>query len=288
MKNILILGHTGYIGSSIYTKLKKNLKGVKIVGISSKKINLTNLSQSKKIKKLINKNTTLIICAAIKSDLGNSFGTYIKNIRIAENILSNIQDIHLNKIILFSSNAVYGVFKKNKLITEKTPLYPDTFYGLAKVVTEKLFELSLNQHNKNKLIILRPTSIYGPNEKITPNTPSGHLKKILNNEKISLWGNGEEKRDFLFIEDLENIVLKLINKKFTGILNLATGESVSYADSIKKISKLLNKKIIFYKKTRTTKLVDKVYSTRKIKKHFPKYNFQKLNKGLKKILKEIN
>ena len=69
MKNILILGHTGYIGNSIFLKLNKNLKEFKIIGISSKDINLTNENHSKKIRKLVNENTILIVCAAIKSDL---------------------------------------------------------------------------------------------------------------------------------------------------------------------------------------------------------------------------
>ena len=107
MDKIIILGHTGYIGNAIYN----NLKNKKIIGFSSKDINLTNYRECLKLKKHLNEKTILIICSAIKSDLGNSFETYIKNVRIAENLNKIIVKKALKRIILFSSNSVYGVFK---------------------------------------------------------------------------------------------------------------------------------------------------------------------------------
>ena len=280
MDKIILLGHTGYIGNAIYKKLQNK----KIIGFSSKDINLTNYRECLKLKKHLNEKTILIICSAIKSDLGNSFETYIKNVRMAENLNKIIAKNSLKKIILLSSNSVYGVFKKHKKIDEKTPVYPDTFYSLAKIVSEKLFQLSVSE---KKLLILRPTTIYGPNELIVPNTPSGFLRKAIDNRGISLWGDGSEIRDFLFIEDIVEIISKIINKNIYGILNLASGEKKSYADSIKIISKVLKKKINFESKKRTLDPVDKIYNINLFYKYFPQYKFTSLEKGLHKIIKNL-
>ena len=280
MDKIILLGHTGYIGNAIY----KNLKNKKIIGFSSKDINLTNYKECLKLKKHLNEKTILIICSAIKSDLGNSFETYIKNVRMVENLNRIIAKTTLKRIILFSSNSVYGVFKKHKKIDENTPVYPDTFYSLAKIVSEKILQLSVSE---KKLLILRPTTIYGPNELIVPNTPSGFLRKAIDNRGISLWGDGSEIRDFLFIEDLVEIISKIINKNIYGILNLASGKKKSYADSIKIISKVLKKNISFKSKKRTLDSVDKIYNIKLFYKYFPKYKFTSLEKGLHKIIKNF-
>ena len=65
-----------------------------------------------------------------------------------------------------------------------------------------------------KLLILRPSIVYGPGENIIAGSPSGFLKQIMNKKKkISLWGDGSEIRDFLYIDDLVNVIIQGIKEK---------------------------------------------------------------------------
>ena len=89
------------------------------------------------------------------------------------------------------------------------------------------------------MLILRPTTIYGPNELIVPNTPSGFLRKAIDNRGISLWGDGSEIRDFLFIEDLVEIISKireseeyLLSIKYDGHFYLLCYENNNIASTI--------------------------------------------------------
>ena len=86
MSKLIILGHTGFLGKSLmsYFQSKKTFKS--IIGFSSKDADLTDSPHLTRIADECGENATIIMCAAIKSDEGNSLETFQKNIRMAENI----------------------------------------------------------------------------------------------------------------------------------------------------------------------------------------------------------
>ena len=279
MDNLIILGHTGYLGKALMGGLKKIEGYNSILGFSSNDIDLTDSSQLFQIKEVSDERTVIIMCAAIKSDEGNSLNTFKLNLRMAENIAKLSSECKYKKIILISSNAVYGVHKKHKVISEKSNLYPDTFYSLSKYTTEKLLLINMEER-MHKLVILRPSTIYGPGESITPHTPSGFLNKYLNGDKITLWGDGTELREFVFINDIVRLINRIIKSSFSGVLNIGGGKPRSYKDALDIISKILNKKIKIYSKPRTVSPVDKIYDLKLINELFPDFKFTSLEEGL--------
>jgi len=279
MSKLIILGHTGFLGKSLmsYFQGKKTFKS--IIGLSSKDADLTDSTHLTRIADECGKHVTIIMCAAIKSDEGNSLETFQKNIRMAENIAYLADTCEMSKMILISSNAVYGVHMNHKIISEDTPLYPDTYYSLSKYVTEKLLQMAYEGKEK-KLVILRPSTLYGPGETITPHTPSGFLNTYLNGSTVTLWGDGSELREFVFINDIVQLVAKIIESGFSGCLNIGGGKPRSYKDALDVISKILNKEIFINSKPRTTEPVDKIYDLSLIYNLFPDFQFTSLEKGL--------
>jgi len=285
MSKLIILGHTGFLGKSLmsYFQSKKTFKS--IIGFSSKDADLTDSTHLTRIADECGKHVTIIMCAAIKSDEGNSLETFQKNIRMAENIAYLADTCEISKMILISSNAVYGVHMNHKIISENTPLYPDTYYSLSKYVTEKLLQMAYEGKEK-KLMILRPSTLYGPGETITPHTPSGFLNKYLIGDKITLWGDGTELREFVFIDDIVRLLDKIIKSSFSGVLNIGGGKPRSYKDALDIISKILNKKIEINSKPRTTDPVDKIYDLKLIKELFSDFKFTSLEQGLELTYKK--
>lgn len=288
MKNLIIVfGHTGYIGQNVYQSLKKkNLlnKNIVIKGVSSKQVNLINKSSISKLKKIIQPNSVLIICSAIKSNYGTTLELMRKNVEMIENLAAVISKKQVKKIIYLSSKAVYGVHTKNKLMNENSKINPDTFYSLSKVMSENILKLVLKKKDKQKLLILRPSIVYGPNENLIAGSPSGFLNLNLKKNKISIWGDGTEIRDFLYIDDLVNVIIKSIKSKFFGNINVG-GYRSSYISLIKKIYKITKIKPIIFKKKRTTPKIDKKYSKNLLLKNFPSVKFTSINSGIKKIYK---
>jgi len=174
---------------------------------------------------------------------------------------------------------VYGVHKKHKIISEETYVDPDTYYSLSKLVTERLLQIGF-AGGKNKLIIMRPSTLYGPGETITPHTPSGFLNTYVNGGIVTLWGDGSELREFVFIDDMVRLVANIIESEFSGILNIGGGQPRSYKDALEIISKILDKDIEINSKPRTTEPVDKIYDLSSINLLFPDFQFTTLEKGL--------
>ena len=78
------------------------------------------------------------------------------------------------------------------------------------------------------LCILRPTLIYGIGDAHNGYGPNRFINLALKNKLISIFGNGEEKRDHIFIKDLIKIILKCVERKAIGTLNLTSGKVYSF------------------------------------------------------------
>lgn len=276
---VLVIGHSGLVGKDIFNKFKKK-NNFLVKGISSKEINFLKENSVKKLKKY-HKYEILIFCSAIKSDFGNNFKNLEQNITMINNFVKGIKIDKIKKLIYLSSNAVYGVHLNHKNINEKGTLVSDTPYSLSKYYSEKILKMTF-KNNLKKLVIIRPTTIFGSNEKILANNPYGFFYKMMKRNKIKLWGNGDEIREFLYVEDLSKIIYHITTKNFFGILNIG-GFKSSYINIIKKISKMynLNGNIVFQK--RTTKKVNKSYNSNLLKKLYPSFRITSLESSLKKL-----
>ena len=203
-KKILIVGHRGLVGSNLFNTINKD-NNFLVKGISSREINLIKENSYKKLKKF-NSYDNIIFCSAIKSDFGNNFENLDQNINLINNFIKGIDIKKIKKLIYLSSNAVYGVHVNHYNVNEKSKLISDTPYSLSKYFSEKILELKFKNH-KEKLVILRPTTIFGNEEKILAGNPYGFLNKMLRGVTIKLWGKGDEKREFLFVDDLSKIII---------------------------------------------------------------------------------
>lgn len=288
IKRILILGHSGFVGNRLMEFFKKKYPDLEIVGKSSREIDMVNIEETLMLENYFTLNTIVIMCSGIKSTYGNDLDTYAKNVKMAENICRVLSKHPVKRFIFFSSIAVYGVDTHNTSISEKTEVHLDTYYGLSKFVSERLLSLEFLKLKESSLIILRTPTIYGPNEKIIAPTPSGFLMTCLEGREVTLWGDGSELREFIFIEDLARIMDLLFFSNFKGIINVSSGKAVSYKESLEIISKLLGKKLNIRSRERTKDKADKIYDISLFKSLFQNFSFTPLEKGLQAIYEKIS
>jgi UDP-glucose 4-epimerase len=151
--------------------------------------------------------------------------------------------ISSSKFIYFSSGGmIYG--NPRQTVNEKFPPDPKNFYAKAKAtIEEKLIT------NKSGLdyVILRPSNVYGRQEKVKHNQGfiENSIIRILKDEPIEIWGNPNQSRDYIFIDDLCSLFNELLNKKCSDrIFNIALGKSYTTSEIIKILEKLLNKEAL--------------------------------------------
>jgi UDP-glucose 4-epimerase len=281
--NILITGCYGFIGRNLSLFLKK--KKINVYGIGNIKKEFVHKNfgcikiingriKKKKIIKFKIKFDFIIHCAGSGRIGFSQKNDFNKNIKPTTAILKYVQSFSPNtKIIIMSSAAVYGNNKKK--FTEKTKIKPISVYGRNKYLAEKKSFIYSKKFGLN-ILIIRLTSIYG--EGMNKQLIFESCNKVKKNYN-QFFGTGNEVRDWLHINDLSNLIYKIIKKNFHGfsIYNCGSGRGYKVKDVINFIIKKNKKKItpIFSGKGLKQNPLSNVTSIQKLK-YFnwkPKKNF---------------
>ncbi len=303
-RQILITGGLGFIGSHLIKKLIANNFFIIVVD------DLSNANL--KILKSFPKNSLIFI----KADVNDKEKIMNKIKEFSPEILIHFAAIHyipyclknpkktkrinvtgtkialeiahikgINKFIFSSSAAVYG--SSNKEHKETSALLPIEVYGNTKLQAEKKIRKYCFQKNI-KYTILRLFNIYGPGD-LTPHFIPSILKRINKTNTIKT-GNLDTIRDYIYIDDLISILMKIIKRKEMNneVYNVGTGKGVTGNDIIKLIEKInkinikVDSDIDLFRKIDQKKLVANIQKLSNDYKWYPKYDAYD---GLKKLIK---
>lgn len=254
MKTILILGGFGFIGSNIIQYINQNLIdeyqciiidkiGTPIVdtqcvkhayiGDFSDTLFLNTVFSNHQIDVVIHAAGTILPSSqvsyeqAMQSDLDSTI-----------QLLSVMKQYNVNYIIFMSSGGtIYG--NKQQPCTENTSPDPTSVYGKIKLqIEQKILQTGIRS------LILRISNPYGPYH---TSTIQGFINIAIKNSTLSkpihIWGNST--KDYIYIEDVIDILFRLLRLDYTGIVNIGSGKCYSISDIIKIISNYLQVSCIF-------------------------------------------
>ena len=159
---------------------------------------------------------------------------------MAENFLAATP--HLSHLVYVSSDAVYD--DTEELISERSLMQANSFHGLMHISREFLFA----RHAK-LFAVVRPTLIYGSDDPHNGYGPNQFMRKAVAGEDIELFGNGEELRDHVHVEDVAELISQVTIKKSAGVYNAVSGDVVSFMDIAKKVIAQTGSKSAIVKKT---------------------------------------
>ena len=296
---IYIAGHDGMVGSSMTRLLKE--KGYN--NLIYRTIDELDLKDQKAVEDYLTKEKPeyIFLFAArvggIKANIDHPAEFLYDNLLIESNVIHNAYKISVKKLLFLGSSCIYPrespqPMKEEYLLTGK--LEPtNEGYALAKIAGLKLCEYYNKQYNTN-FISLMPSNIYGPRDHF--GLPSSHVMpaliykfhdaKINNRKKITIWGTGRAKREFLFVDDVAEACFYFINKydlkKLPPFINIGTGEDIS----IKELAYLIKDIIgydgrIIFDKTKPDGMPRRVVDIKKAIKSGWKPKV-KLNDGIKR------
>ena len=254
---IFVAGHNGLVGSAIVKKLKS--KGYKNI-LTAERRKLDLLDQKAVFNFLKKNKPKIVIIAAAKVGgiyANNEFGAEFiyENLQIQNNLIHGAHLADINNIIFLGSSCVYPrmapqPIKEEYLLTgpfEKT----NEGYAIAKISGIKLCEHYKKQYNRNYYSVM-PTNLYGLNDNYdlrNSHVLPALIKKIHDakeNEKkeIMIWGSGEPKREFLYVDDLADACIHLMKINYTGeIINIGTGKDLTITELAKKIISIVGVKV---------------------------------------------
>jgi nucleoside-diphosphate-sugar epimerase len=299
-KIVLITGSSGFIGTEVVNKLKKNRKIILYLLINknkkkkfkkSKNIKYIycSLLNSYKLKKILDKLniTDVIHCAwsGVSGKVRNSPKQNI-NLKITDNLLNAIRFKKIKCFIALGSQAEYG--SKFYKIHENSELRPRTKYGKIKIKILKKIRVFCTKNNI-RFVWLRIFTGYGPNSEnnwIIPST----IFKLINNQKTK-FTSGNQIYNFIYVSDIASAIKKcLLNVHAKGIFNLGSQKSYTIKYVIKLIFKKLkikNKPLfgeLSYRNDQIMKFLPSILKIKKNLKWQPQYS---ISKGLNKTIKFI-
>lgn len=247
-KKIYLAGHTGMVGSAIKRELEKNrYKNLLIKDFPG--LDLIRQEQTEKLFKDEKPDIVIVAAARVGGILANN--TYradfiYDNLMIESNIINSAYKNNVEKLIFLGSSCIYPKLapqplKEEYLLSDYLE-FTNEPYAIAKIAGIKLCENYYRQHGCNFYSIM-PTNMYGAFDNF--NLKTSHVLPALirkfheaktNNEKsVTIWGTGKPKREFLYVDDLadamifliENIDAKDLYENGISHLNIGTGKDLS-------------------------------------------------------------
>lgn len=246
MKNILLLGGFGFIGTNLLkyidSKYSKDYQVIVFDRISShphgiefkcvEKVYAGDFFDETNINRIFHDNKINIVVHLLSSTVpatsNNALYDVESNLISTLKLLGIMDEYGIRDIVYMSSGgAIYGDVLQ-KVHNEDDAVYPKSSYGVVKLAIEK-YLLSYSELYGFHTLILRLSNPYGPyhynNKQGVINIA---IRKALSHEPLQIWGNGEGIKDYIYIEDVCDIIMKLISEGVeSNVYNLAASQALS-------------------------------------------------------------
>ena len=254
MKNakIFIAGHRGLVGSAIVRKLEKEGYNNLVVR-SHSELDLTRQEDVEAFFEKERPEYVFLAAARVGGILANS--TYkaefiYDNIMIAANVINTSYKYGVKKLLNLGSSCIYPKhapqpMKEEYLLSGKLEPTNEP-YAIAKIAAIKLCRYYNEQYGTNFISVM-PTNLYGPNDNFDLKTShvlpalirKFHDAKVEGKDKVVLWGTGTPRREFLYVDDLADACLDLMQdydaRDIGEFVNIGTGEDIT----IKELAELI-------------------------------------------------
>lgn len=268
MKTYFITGGAGFIGSSLTKELL--IKGNKVIAIDNfnefynPKIKENNIKNSLKnsnygiyredirnreiVKKIFDENNIDIVVhlaamAGVRPSIENPVLYQEVNCMGTQNILEEMKSHNITNLVMASSSSVYGNCKEVPFKEDMLVDFAISPYAATKKANEVMTHVYHKLFNMN-VMMLRFFTVYGPKQR--PDLAINKFTRLLlNGEEIPMFGDGTTSRDYTYIDDIVDGIIKTCNycannKNVYEILNLGNSSPVSLKEMIETIGKALN------------------------------------------------
>lgn len=244
-KRILVCGGTGFIGQRLVKELLKQGRNINLlvydkIPPSFKNKNLSvfkgGILDKEVLKRALKKSDIVVnLVGSWEKDI------YLINVLGSSNLLEVCKKSNIEKIVFISSEAVYGKYM-GKLYIESDCPKPITEYGFSKYIAEKIYKFYSDAYNI-PTVILRLSNTYGPGQRT--GVVSEFLNSALKNQPVRIHRDGKQSRDFLYVDDAVNGIIKSIdfNVKGVEIFNIPGRKVHSLLELIFLIQRKLGKEI---------------------------------------------
>lgn len=217
-RRVVVVGANGFVGNAIAARLERD--GVSVLRLTRREVDLLDPAAADRLVRLLRAEDAVVAVSAIAPCKNSEM--LRDNVILALALVQAIARVKPAHIVNISSDAVYA--DGPLPLTEASPTAPDTLHGVMHLAREVMFR----SESKSPLAILRPSLLYGAADPHNGYGPNRFRRLAAKGEPIVLFGEGEERRDHVLIDDVAELAARVLYQRSTGVLNIATGEVASF------------------------------------------------------------
>lgn len=279
-KRTVILGSAGFVGRAVLERFKA--AGTETVGVTREDVDFSSPQAAAFLAERIRPEDVVIIAAAAAPCKDGAM--LLSNIAMMHSICQAVEKKQPAQVVYISSDAVYS--DSPAPMTEASPAEPGSMHGVMHLARE----IMIKQVTRGRLAIIRPTLIYGSQDPHNGYGPNRFMRQCLKGEDIQLFGEGEERRDHVSIDDVSNLVYRAVLRRSAGVLNAATGVVTSFKEIAQLAVKLSGKDVRVLGSPRQGPMPHngyRAFDISAVEQSFPGFRFISLEDGMKKALAGI-
>ena len=276
---VVVVGGRGFIGGTLLAALDR--AGIPSLAPSSVELDLAAEGAGGRLAGLLRPTDALVVLAAVTPDKGRGLAPFLRNLQMAASVCAALEEVPPAHVVYFSSDAVYPTDVGR--VTEESCAQPPDLYGMMHLAREVMLKTSA----KAPVAVLRSTLVYGAGDTHNSYGPN-RLRRMARKEgRIALFGEGDETRDHILVDDATALALLVLRHRSTGLLNLATGRSISYAELARKVAALFDRPIEVVTTPRQNPITHRHFDITALRKAFPTFTLTPLDAGLARAHREM-
>ena len=251
-RRIFVAGHRGMVGAAIVRRLAQ--EKCKILTVDRSEVDLTRQAETERW--LVEAKPDAVFLAAGKVGGIHANNSYpadfiADNLQISLNVIRGALIAQVKKLVFLGSSCIYPKLAPQPMTEDLLltgPLEPtNQWYAVAKIAGIKLVEAFRRQHGADFVSVM-PTNLYGPGDNYHPensHVPAAlirrfHEAKLKQAPKVTVWGTGKPRREFLAVDDLADACIFVMRHYSADeFVNIGTGEDITIADFARLVAEVV-------------------------------------------------
>jgi UDP-glucose 4-epimerase len=219
-RRVVVLGSSGFIASAILRRLQAD--GITALGMGRPLLDLLSAGAAERLAQTLDAQDTLVFASALAPC--KDVTMLCQNTRMLETVCAALKRQPVAHLVYLSSDAVYK--DSTSALTEESCAEPGSLHGVMHLTRE----VALRQESAAPLAIVRSTLVYGLDDPHNGYGPNRFRRLAAAGKEVVLFGEGEERRDHVDVENVAELVRLIILHRSTGIANAVSGEVVSFRE----------------------------------------------------------
>jgi UDP-glucose 4-epimerase len=272
-RRVVVVGAGGFVGGAIAARLEQDR--INLLRLGRRELDLLAPDAGKRLSAMLQPEDVVVAAAAIAPC--RTAEMLRDNVELALALVKAAARPDLAQVVNISSDAIYA--DSADPLTERSAAAPDTLHGVMHLARETMFRSEV----KAPLVMLRPTLIYGAGDPHNGYGPNRFRRLAQKGEAIVLFGKGEERRDHVLVDDVAELAARVIYRRSSGALNIATGTVTSFRDIAQSVVRLSGRALRIEETPRSGPMPHNGYRPFDIaacRAAFPDFGFVPLGEGL--------